>query len=355
MAFDGVALRKRRAGISLLLGLGITLCALEARAEVTPAERESARTAMQAGDQLRGAGDRRGALQQYKSAHAIMHVPTTGLAVAQMEVALGWLLEARSTAIEVINLPGEGNESKVFANARAAAEQLAARLQPLIPALVVEVVPEGVRYTVTIDGVEVSEAALELPLKANPGVHTVEVKARGYVAQAREIQLVESEPSALRLYFVLEALAAASGPPPSATEVPVTPPDLGVSAHANTSTAPARAQAVDPVAAAKTRAIVGLSLGGALLLGGAAAGIASAIKTTRLRDRCDDGYCGEARLGALSTANTLANIANIAIPVGALMIGYALYELLTAHDAEADDDDGIKLHWRDPQIVEVRW
>lgn len=328
------------------------------RADASPAEREIARSAMQAGDQLRDAGDTAGALQRYRSAHAIMHVPTTGLAVAKMQEALGLWLEACTTAMEVVNLPGEGEESAVFARAREAASQLAARLRPLIPSIRVEVAPEIMRYTVAIDGVEVSEAARHLPLKANPGVHRVEVRAPGYVTQIREVKLEHADPEPTRMYFALDV--AESQAPRVVSQTPSAPAQPVVHADSPSrqvaSAAPHRADAAVDLSPQDTRAIVGFAAGGVILLGGAAAGIVSVMKTSRLRDRCDEGYCGEARRDELSTANTLANVANVAIPLGVLGIAFGIYEVLSGPSADAAEHTGtVQLRWTGPQTIGVSW
>ena len=86
MAFDA------RFTLTLLLVLA---CAARTLAAPSPAERETARSLMVDGDRLRSAGDLQSALARYQAAHAIMNVPTTGLALAETQAALGLLVEAR--------------------------------------------------------------------------------------------------------------------------------------------------------------------------------------------------------------------------------------------------------------------
>ena len=73
------------------------LAAPGASAQVSAADRETARSAMQEGRDLRDKGDLKGALQRFKTADDIMHVPTTSLEVARAQVALGLLIEALDT------------------------------------------------------------------------------------------------------------------------------------------------------------------------------------------------------------------------------------------------------------------
>lgn len=324
------------------------------RAEATHAEREIARSAMRAGDELRAAGDLATALQRYRSAHAIMHVPTTGLAVAQTEAALNMLLEARTTAIEVVNLPGEGQEPARFKKARRAAAELAAQLAPRIPSILLEVSPEGAPYRIAIDGVALPDAARHLPLKANPGIHSLEVTADGYQAQLRELSLAEAETAR----FVFELA------PVELVRVPVVEPPKAIS-HTPERPHPARSAPVEvsvraPAGSAgNTRAWIGLAGGGVLVLAGAGAGIVSAIKTDQLRTGCDESFCGEARSGALSTANTLANVANISIPLGLLAMGYGMYELLSSQRSEprepGERSARAGVRWTSAQSIGVFW
>ena len=298
-----------------------------------------ARSAMQAGDQLRTLGDLAGALKQYRSAHALMHVPTTGLAVASTEAELQLLVEARSTAMEVINLPGGDQESAIFADARKAATELAAKLEPLVASIVVDVTPSKIPYSIELDGNLLPAEARHLALKTNPGRHVIEVRAPGYRSQLQEINVGESEN--IRMGIALM-------PMPLELALPDPVPKVTMLTPARVSTP----SDLPPVG--NTRAIISLTAGGALLLAGVAAGITSFVKTARIEPHCEDGYCGENRRAALSTANTYANIANITVPLGLLGIGYAVYEFLTSENStpSARQDQAFFVR---PQAVGVRW
>src|SRR5262249_12998493 len=84
---------RRRLLFSLSIGLAVSLGAAvfapEARAnEPTAAEKETARTLMDQGDEAFAAKDFPTALKHYKAAHAIMGIPNTGIWVAKAEEAL---------------------------------------------------------------------------------------------------------------------------------------------------------------------------------------------------------------------------------------------------------------------------
>jgi hypothetical protein len=337
MASDG---RLRRLANILAL-CAVCLGPAVAMAEPTAAERETARNAMQLGDQLYAAGDRRGALIRYRSAHALMHVTTTGLAVAKVEAELGLLVEARSSAIEVVNLPGEGTESVVLARARSSAAELAVSLQPRVPALVIDVAPAGLDVLVLLDGNALPRETRELPLKANPGAHTVEIQALGYFPQIREVMLEEGQISR----FSVELLPT---PQPIAAALPPV-----LSPVATLRALPARPRIASPAPAVDggshlTPGLVAWVVGGVVLAAGATTGIVSLVSTAHEKAHCEDErYCGLASKGELRTANTLANIANVAIPLGLVGVTFGLFEWLTrrADQPKAHSAQRLELEW----------
>ena len=143
MAFDA------RFTLTLLLVLA---CAARTLAAPSPAERETARSLMVDGDRLRSAGDLQSALARYQAAHAIMNVPTTGLALAETQAALGLLVEARGTALLVTGLPAAETEPGVFVSARRSAAALAVKLEPRVCILETTVTPANAGYSLRIDG-----------------------------------------------------------------------------------------------------------------------------------------------------------------------------------------------------------
>ena len=88
-------------------------------------ERETARALMDEGDKKAGAGDHAAALKAYKAAYALIAVPTTGIAVAKEQAAVGQFVEARDTALAVTRYPQDAKESAPFRAARTRADELA--------------------------------------------------------------------------------------------------------------------------------------------------------------------------------------------------------------------------------------
>lgn len=113
----------------LLLLLG---SAERVSAAPSAAERDTARSLMDEGDRMLTSGKLREAMERYRAAHAIMHVPTTGVELARVQARLGLLVEARATAMEVVNLQrAEADEPTVYQRKQLREHGLRARRRAL--------------------------------------------------------------------------------------------------------------------------------------------------------------------------------------------------------------------------------
>jgi hypothetical protein len=293
-----------------------------------PAERETARSLMVEGDRLLDAGDVAAALQRYQTAHALMRVPTTGLAVARAQAQLGMLVEARGTALEVTSLEGASSEPAVFDGARRAAAALASSLEPRVCTLRTRVKPSSAQYSLQIDEVLLPEAARAVAFKTNPGLHRLRVRAPGFREQTRQVSLREGASEEVAFELV---------PEPTREQAPETPQQAAPVAselaivQASAGQAAYSAPLDGKRDSGRVRGIVGLSIGGAALAAGMVTGVLSWTQAANIRQQhcAVDNGCDPGQRDALQRANTLGHVANIALPLGAIGIAYGLYELLT--------------------------
>lgn len=181
------------------------------------ADKDTARALLLDGRAKLAAHDYEAALRSLKAAHAIMHVPTTGLDYATGLAANGNLVEAHVLALEVSHMPPQQREPAAFADARVAAAALAGRLAERIPAVVITVkgLPPRAESSVTLDGAPVPAATIGLPRKVDPGAHVITATAPGFTAAERRVEVAEIATVAVEL--TLAAVASAPGPaaPPS--------------------------------------------------------------------------------------------------------------------------------------------
>ena len=94
----------------------------------------------------------------------------------------------------------------------------------------------------------------------------------------------------------------------------------------------------DPAGPGKVRAAIALSVGGVALATGVVTGLMSLSKISAIKEDCDGTRCPPSKKSDKASANTLANVANVTIPLGVIGIAYGLFELFTlpsAREAEA--------------------
>jgi hypothetical protein len=314
----------RRSACGALVFIVVWLCASTGLAAPSASERETARSLMQDGDRLLAAGDAANALKCYQAAHAIMHVPTTGAAVAKTQAQLGQLVEARSSALDVLSIPRVGGEPAVFGQAREAAASLARTLETRVCALKTRVLPETAEYSLQIDDVALPKAARSAPFRTNPGSHTVRVRAPGYQAQTRELYLREGAEQLLEIKLMPEVQREATREPTQRQEV-AAPLQLSPGQAAYS-----LEQLDDAREGGRIRAWIGLSVGAASLAVGVVTGYLSWTLTADIMRFCGSDYrCDPSQASAMRRANTLALLADITVPLGLVGLAYGAYEWLT--------------------------
>jgi hypothetical protein len=315
----------RRAAGCALASLCLALAPRAASAQATTAERETARSLMDEADSFREAGDLTRALERYQAADAIMHVPTTGLEVARTQAQLMHLVDATTTAIEVANSAPGPNEPALFARTRTVAQAMVDSLRPRVPSLTLKVEPIGVVYELRIDNILVPEGAHGLPYKLDPGDHVILVQAPGYRSITERLALAESQRIERRFKLALTK----SPPLLEAPQSSASAPDTNIAARYQQAE-------LDADTAGRTRGYVALGTGGAVLLAGVATGIAAVSLSEDAKDQCSGRRCPPSAEPAIDRANTLANVSNITLVLGALGIAYGLFELLTHASDDTD-------------------
>jgi hypothetical protein len=315
-----------RAG-ALLLG-ALLLVASPASATPSAAEREAAHKFMDEGVARMKASDPQHALENFSKAHELMHVPTTGVAVAKAHLALGHLVEARESAVEVVRTTKEPGEPAVFEKARKQAREIESQLKGRIPTVRIHV--RGPNPTaVAVDGVEIPLALIAEPVPVNPGKRLITAKAADGTEGRVEVDVREGEKSDADV-----TLKEKSSAPEKASEKPATTP--------STSTTPGEKPKVlgfgnDDTrggggGARRTPLAEGLIFGGfgagAVGLGvGAITGFMTLNRASDIKQSCENNVCGPEAKSDLDSANTLGAISTIAVAVGIAGIGAGILGL----------------------------
>ena len=287
-----------------------------ARAAPSAAERETARRLMDEGKARLKANEAERAVEAFQKAHDIMHVPTTGMALARAHLAAGQLVEARDAALEVGRLPREAGDPAVFEAARKQARELDAQLKPRIPT--VRIVIDGATpEKVTVDDVEIASSIVGEPVAVNPGKRVVAAHGAGGAEAKGEIELAERDAKEIRLTLPAPGKAkAAAGPSPSASG--------GVRGFGNDD---------DRGAGERTPLAYGLLYGGfglgvAGLAAGGVTGAMTLSKASDLEPQCERGICDPSARGDLDSASSLASVSTIAFIAGGVGVAAGVIGLL---------------------------
>lgn len=306
-----------------------------AYAETTPADKASAKDWMREGKDLRAKGDHAGALKKFSAAYSVVPTPITGLAVAQEQVALGLLVEARDTLGEVQRMPTKATESADGKSARDEAASLLSDVMARIPIVEIRVtgVPAGGAVTLTIDGRSVPAIAAEEGWRVNPGRHTVVASLAGRPDQSTAIELKERDRKKVELVFpALVTPKPVEPEKPAEPAKPVTPPE-----PARDSTPPATPDT--PASASSTKYIGIAALGtGVLAVGiGGILGLAARSKYNSAKsDHCSSaGICDAEGKTLTDDARGLGTAGTVVFTVGAVIAVGGAVLWLTAPDAGA--------------------
>jgi hypothetical protein len=303
--------------VRLLMAAGAVasmLVAPGANAQVSAADRETARSMMQEGRDLRDKGDLKGALQRFKTADDIMHVPTTSLEVARAEVALGLLIEALDTIAAIRKNPAQPDDPAPFKDARVKADELDAQVEGKVPSLAITVsgAAEGETPAISVDGVSLPAAAAAVPRKVNPGHHVVTARAPSGQAK-EEVDVAEGEKKDVPLILAPEA---AGGENP--------PVEQGAEAPRNVVHTPG------------VLTYGGIVVGGIGLVAGAVTGIMTLSKASTVKSTCkgpNNTCTDQTGIDALNSGNSLATVSTIGFAVAGAGAVVAIVSLIVGHKA----------------------
>lgn len=311
----------------ILAGAGSAL------AEPTAADKDAARALMSQGDKAFAAKDYQGALKAYVAAHGIINVPTTGIEVAKAQEAVGLLVEARDTLLQVSRYPQKADEPQAFQKARDQAKDLAPKIAARISSatIVVSGLTGDAVPNVTIDSVVVPPGALLVPRKVNPGKHTAVARASGYTEATKEFSVKESESTEVRLELSPSGAAVAPQPIPAGGTEGVGAAGAKPSGKGSAAGAPAASSATGK----KTSPLVyaGFGVGGVGVVAGSITGLLAFSKASSAKSVCNGNLCPPEAQNDIDSSKTMGTVSTISFAVGLVGIGVGVYGLMTQQKA----------------------
>jgi hypothetical protein len=270
---------------------------------------------MRRGNELRAARDFEGALNAYRAADDIMHVPTTGFEVARSEVQLGQLVEASDTLARLARIPEQPDEAQAFKDARTYARMLNLEIGPRIPKIRLRVdagagAHDANDITVSVDGQNIPITAFDIPYAVDPGKHAIIASTTDGRMAKQEVLLREGDESEVAL-----VLAPPTPTPPApvvAHEAPIapTPTHTGIDR--------------------RTVAWIAFGTAGAAVIVGGATGVVSWARANSASARCNGNQCPPSTYADIDTAHTLATASTISFITAGVAAAVGAATLLTA-------------------------
>ncbi|AKU96220.1 hypothetical protein AKJ09_02884 [Labilithrix luteola] len=220
----------------------------------------------------------------------------TMLNLADCEEHRGRVADALANFQHALDAMAKNDDRNAYARGRIA------KLQPRVPH--VRLVPSGGPLSVELDGVQLGDAALDVPLPVNPGARTVVVHASGRQDRSYSVQVAEG----------------------ATLDVAIQPGDL-LPARELDAKSDAR---VTPVATpSRAAAWTSLAIGGTGLAVGTVSGLLALGLAGKVRDNCPNHECTSSEdVERASTGKTLTVVSTLGFGVGVVGVGLATYLFL---------------------------
>jgi len=299
--------------------------------EDSATETAAARTLAVDGLKLAQAGKCDEAAPKLERAEKLHHSAIVLSRLGECNVSLGKLVEGSEQLRRVLREPLPANPTPALSKAYERAQTALDSAKPRIGALTVSLggaAPQGTRLTV--DGKDLPVTLVDSELPADPGEHTIEASAPGYIKASSHVSLgnADKKTVALKLEADPNAPAPTSEPAPALAGTNAAPtgnedaPAAAGNASASSSSPPAPQQAPNHAAAyvAWGVGVVGVGVGSAF-------GLIAMKDKHDLTSRCGSNTCGPDSSSSLDSAKRAGNISTIAFGVGAvgLALGTVLY------------------------------
>jgi len=317
--------------------LSLALTPSVALADVSDADRATARTLALEGYEALQKNDYETALDRFSRADALVHAPTLLIGVARAQVGLGKWIEAQETYNRIVREGAAPGSPEPFFRALEDARKELDALTLRTPAVVIEVEgPE--RALVTIDGTPVPKVALGVRMPVDPGPHVLRAMSTGYAPGEMTVTAQEG-----KVEQVILELQPFESPKPVAAPTAKTaakPETVGKPAQVSPKGALLSGKKGNPAGwgTQKTLGVVALQVGGMGVVLGVVTGIMAMNKHGELVDACPGDVCPRGRQSTLGSYRTLGALSTVGFIVGAVGAAAGATLLLTAPKAHKDGE-----------------
>ncbi len=322
-------MKRRARRLATTLGLFCTVggsYAPSALAEDASAtETAAARSLAVEGLKLAQANNCADAVPKLERAEKLYHSVMVASRLGECYVSLGRLVEGTEILRKVLREPQPADATPALIKALDRAQRTLEGATPRIAGLTLKVATVH-DMRVKLDGNLVPSALVDSEVPTDPGEHSVEVTAPGFLKSSMHLSVGEGEKKSVTLTLARDpnAVVAPAVPGSAATTASPSPARSAVG-QANTP-----AQAPSPAAgreANRTAAYVSLGFGVAGVATGGVLGYLTMKQHKELQGRCPGDVCSPSQQGDIDAAKRLGNLSTIAFGVGSagLVLGTVLF------------------------------
>lgn len=259
------------------------------------------------------------AIEKLARAEELHHAPTTATRLGECEIETGRLVAGTERLQRVVREPLAPNAHPAFAAAVARARTALEAALPRVPAVRITVAaPDEAKTSVAIDGETTPSAVLDTNFHVDPGTHTIEITAPGFLPSRETVTVAEGETKPVSLELARDPYA-----------------DLDAPSRRDAGARDARAP-VQTSRPSKVPAIVAFGVGAIGLGIGLGAGAVVARKASELEGACDPSrVCSSDRASSIEDARTWATVSTIGFVTAGVGAASGVLLLLLSKDGSA--------------------
>jgi hypothetical protein len=303
--------------------------------DANAAETAAARGLAVEGVKLAQAGQCKEAVDKLDRAEKLRHSGIVLGHLGECQIELGQWVEGSENLRKLLRDPLPPDPSPALEQTYQRATATLREIKPRIPAMTVNVkVPRDVDITLKVDGKEVPDTMIGVPLPADPGEHLLEVEARGFLKTTSTVRLEPGAKETVTLEPKRDPFATEGklGALPSPTPAPTSavPPLFATAADASPS-------AESSSQASRILAYVSYGVGAVGLGAGIGFGRAAMQDENSLSSRCPDKVCPPDAQSDLDSAKTKGVISTIGFGLGAAGVTLGTILLVTSSSSSSSN------------------
>jgi hypothetical protein len=300
-------------------------------------ETAAARALAVDGLKLAKAGQCQEAVDKLERAEKLHHSPIVLSRLGDCYISLGKLVQGTETLRKMLREPLPPDPSPALQQAYDRAQALLQETKASIAGLTILLnAPKEATPTLTVDGADVPATVLGVELPIDPGDHTIEVRAPGFVKAKARSKLGMGEKQTISLELKRDPNAP-SVPSPADSQPAASPPPQAPTL-ATTDASAGLGPPLEPATqsgSGRTWGYLSYGLGAVGLGVGLVFGRAAMQDKSLLDDECPDQVCPRDQQEKLDSARTKGTISTIGFGVGAAGIVLGTVLVLTSSGSSA--------------------